>query len=219
MKRCDPANYSFHAGSLTAGESRRAVTKSPDGKPCLYLGEGTHSQSEWQGNDAGRRITNVRRHRKGNPASITGRAGNFGLRRPCVRCGKSDIAGEENGYEHPATRRCKRRWHVSKVSSSNWGESALFRHKAKGTGTIQGLPCAEALNNHECEGWRSPSRSEKKERLGIIEGIRRKAEIPRDAVQRVGDGHSSLDGKDNITLPMRRAISATAFSKKQGGQR
>jgi len=45
------------------------------------------------------------------------------------------------------------------------------------------------------------------EQLRISPDIRRNAESSDDAAWEVGDGHSSEDGKDNITLPERRAIS------------
>ena len=80
----------------------------------------TCNQSVWRGKFAGRRMTNDRRHRKGNPTSIAGRVGISG-RRASVQWVKPVTAEEENGNEHSAVRRCKRRRHVKRVSSSNWG--------------------------------------------------------------------------------------------------
>lgn len=42
---------------------------------------------------------------------------------------------------------------------------------------------------------------------GISGGIRRKAESRSEAALGVGDGHSSVDGRDSITLQERRAVS------------
>lgn len=154
MKRADPTNYPFQVGSLTAEtcgniRTRCAVTKPSEGKsacdgglwpaPKALTGNGeiqiaghlrqgqqmTRSQSERQGKDTGRRETNVRRHRKGEPSVITDRDGDFG-RRFSVRWKKPEIIREENGNMHLMTRRCKRRWHVLKVPLSNWGDPAWF---------------------------------------------------------------------------------------------
>ena len=54
------------------------------------------------------------------------------------------------------------------------------------------------------EARENPSGSES---LWISCDTRRNAEIHSDAMRGVGDGHSSDDGKDNITLPEQRAIS------------
>ena len=88
----------------------------------------TRSQSERRGKDTGRRQTNVRRHRKGEPASITDRAGDFGSR-PFVQWGKAATIREENGNAHLMARRCKRRRHVLEVPSSNWGGPVQFRRR------------------------------------------------------------------------------------------
>ena len=154
MRRADPTNCSFQVGSLTAEtcgniRTRCAVTKPTEGKFACYGGlwpvpkaltgngekqiaghlrqgeQMTRSQSERQGKDTGRRETNVHRHRKGEPAEIADRAGDFG-RRPAVLSGKPAIVREENGQMHLMTRRCKRRWHVLKVTLSNWGDPAWF---------------------------------------------------------------------------------------------
>jgi hypothetical protein len=177
MRSSDPANCPIQVGSLTAGRTRCAVTKPPEGKSTA--GWITRSQSWRRGKDVGRRKTNDRRHRKGEPASIADRAGVIG-RRSSVRWEKPATIREENGHEHLMARRCKRRRHALKVSSSNWGGSVRFR---------SGISC----------------------------GITRKAESRGEAVQSVGDGHSSRDGKDNRTLPMRRAISSGMLPKECGG--
>ena len=213
VKSPESMNCSFHIDSLTAGErgdarTGCAVTKSTERKPPTQGGlwpvpkallgneeqqiagrlnvdrEGTGNQSGRRGEHAGRRLTNVRRHRKGEPTIIAGRVGCIRLRRPSVRCGKSDIIGEENGREHPMSRRCKRRWHAWKDSLSTWGEPAWF-------------PFSD----------------------GISRRIRRNAEIEGDATQEVGDGHSSEDGEDNTTSPMRRAISLRTCPRIKEGQR
>ena len=85
----------------------------------------TCNQSERRGKFAGRRMTNDRRHRKGDPTSIAGRVGISGWR-TSVLWVKPDTAEEENGNEHSAARRCKRRRHVKRVSSSNWGGPTRF---------------------------------------------------------------------------------------------
>lgn len=205
VKSPESANCSFHAYSLTAGEcgdarTGCAVTKPREGKPAVQGGlrpapkaltgngeeqiagrltkeeQGTRNQSGRQGKNTGRRQTNDCKHRKSNPAGITGRAGNFGKGRPSVRCGKSAIIREENGQEHLMARRCKRRRHVWKDSLSSWREPVWSRQR-------------------------------------VSESIRRNAESWNNAVQGVGDGRSSENGKDNITLPMQRAISLRTCPK------
>ncbi|KKR02956.1 MAG: hypothetical protein UT30_C0043G0001, partial [Candidatus Uhrbacteria bacterium GW2011_GWF2_39_13] len=199
VKSPESANCSFHAYSLTAGEcgdarTGCAVTKPREGKPAGQGGlrpapkaltgngeeqiagrltkeeQGTRNQSGRQGKNTGRRQTNIRKHRKGNPAGITGRAGDFGKGRLSVRYRKSAIIREENGQMHLMARRCKRRRHVWKDSLSSRREPVWSRQR-------------------------------------VSESIRRNAESWNEAVQGVGDGRSSENGKDNITLPMQRAIS------------
>ncbi len=210
VKSPGSANCSFHAYSLTAGErgdarTGCAVTKSRERKPAIHgesrtapqalTGNGEkqiagHLKMEQQGpgnqsgrrdKSTGRRQTNDRKHRKGNPTEITGRVGHFGVRRPSVRCGKPDIIKEENGQMHLMTRRCKRRRHVRKDSLSTWGEPVWSRQR-------------------------------------VSESIRRKAEIWNNAMQGVGDGNSSKDDKDNITLSMQRAVSLRKCPKIRRGQ-
>lgn len=125
LKRNDPANCPFQAGSQTAERTRSAATNSPEGKPVKT--QGTRSQSVWGGESSGRRQTKDRRHRKGDLAVIADRARYFG-RRSSVLWEKSAIIGVENGYEHPMTRRCKRSRHELIVSSGNWGGPARFRY-------------------------------------------------------------------------------------------
>ena len=107
----------------------------------------TCNQSVWRGKFAGRRMTNDRRHRKGNPTSIAGRVGISG-RRASVLWAKPVIVEEENGNEHSTNRRCKRRRHVKRVSSSNWGGPTRFigtfpmiscgtRRKAESRGEVE----------------------------------------------------------------------------------
>lgn len=127
-----------------------AVTKSRERKPPVYGGlwpvpKALHGNVEQQiaghlkmkekvtGNQSGRRakhtvrrLTNVRRHCKGKPIRITAGLGRIRLRRPCVRCGKSDIIKEESGQMHLVIRRCKRRWHVCEDLLSTLGEPAWF---------------------------------------------------------------------------------------------
>jgi hypothetical protein len=210
MRSSDPTNYPIQVGSLTAGRTRGAVTKSPGGE--FVERQMTRSQPGRQGKDAGRRKTNDCRHRKGKPASIADRAGDIG-RRSHVRREKPATIREGNGYEHLMARRCKRRWHATKVSQSNWGDSVRFRQE-EGLRRFEGVVPA---NNQEHRGRRSPRCSGTRERLGISFGIRRKVESRGKAVQRVGDGHSSWDDKDNITLSMQRAISLGTFPKESGG--
>jgi hypothetical protein len=105
VKSPESMNCSFHIDSLTAGErgdarTGCAVTKSTEREPPAQGGlwpvpkallgneeqqiagrlnvdrEGTGNQSGRRGEHAGRRLTNVRRHRKGEP-TVT--------RRPCPR--------------------------------------------------------------------------------------------------------------------------------------
>lgn len=86
----------------------------------------TCNQSVWRGKFAGRRMTNDRRHRKSSPTSIAGRVGFDSGRRASVLWAKPVIVEEENGNEHSTNRRCKRRRHVKRVSSSNWGGPTRF---------------------------------------------------------------------------------------------
>ncbi len=210
MRSSDPTNCPIQVGSLTAGETRCAVTKSPGGESAAW--QMTRSQPGRRGKDAGRRKTNDRRHRKGEPASIADRAGVIG-RRSSVLWEKPAIIREENGREHLMTRRCKRRRHALKVSSSNWGGSVRFRQEE----WLRRFEGVVPVNNQGCQGRRSPKCPGMKERLGISPGITRKAESRGEAVQRVGDGHSSRNDKDNITLFMRRAISSGMLPKECGG--
>ena len=81
MKRTDPTNYPIQVGSLTTGacgniRSQCAVTKSPEGEFARYE-QTTRSQPERRGKDTGCRITNDCRHRKGKPAGIADKAGDF----------------------------------------------------------------------------------------------------------------------------------------------
>jgi hypothetical protein len=210
MRSSGPTNCPIQVGSLTAGRTRCAVTKSPGGESAA--GRTTRSQPGRRGKDAGRRKTNYRRHRKGEPAGIADRAGDFGRRSSVLR-EKPVTIREETGREHLMARRCKRWWHALKVSQSNWGGSARFRQE-EGLRRFEGVV---PVNNQEHGGRRSPKCSGTEERLGISSGIRRKAESRSEAVQRVGDGHSSRDDKDNITLSMRRAISLGMFPEESGG--
>ena len=82
---------------------------------------GTRSQSWRRGRRAGRRITNDRKHREVYPTSIADRVG-APEGRAFVRWVKPVTAREENGDAHLAAGRCKRRRHVWKVPSSNWGD-------------------------------------------------------------------------------------------------
>jgi len=94
----------------------------------------TRNQSERRGKFAGRRQTNDRRHRESAPTFIAGRVGISGGR-TYVRWVKPVTAEEENGNEHSVARRCKRRRHVKRVSSSNWGGPTRF------IGTIPMISC------------------------------------------------------------------------------
>lgn len=56
-------------------------------------------------------------------------------------------------------------------------------------------------------------------RQRVNASIRRNAESLSNAIQGVGDGNSSWDGKDNKTLPMQRTISLGTCSKIRRGQK
>ena len=104
---------------------RSVETKSRAGKA---LSERTRSQSEWRGNDSGRRQTNDRKHRKGNPSvSIIDRDGDNRFRRASVLWAKSVNIEEESGNMHSIWRRCKGRRHESTVLTAT-GE-ILFHSK------------------------------------------------------------------------------------------
>lgn len=130
LKCADPANFPFRAGSLTTGAGGDApcqsvVTKSREGE--FRESGATRSQSERRGKDTGRRKTNDRRHRKGDPAVVADRAGYFRVRRASVLCAKSAEHREASGSEHLCARRCKRRRHVSKAIGCNWGDPIPFQ--------------------------------------------------------------------------------------------
>lgn len=105
----------------------------------------TSNQSWWRGRIAGRRTTNDRRHRKGSSTSIAGRVGYNSDWRASVLWAKPVIVEEENGNEHSTNRRCKRRRHVKKVSSSNWGGPV------RSIGTVSMVSCG-ARRNAQCCG-------------------------------------------------------------------
>ncbi|MCM8534629.1 MAG: hypothetical protein NE334_01695 [Lentisphaeraceae bacterium] len=131
MKCPGHTNFPFRVCSLSTEFSsnvylRSVETKSRAGEALL---EWTCSQSEWRGNDSGRRQTNDRKHRKGKPSvSIVDRELYFRFRRSCVRWEKSVNIEEESGNMHSIWRRCKRRRHESTVFESNWGDPFSFQN-------------------------------------------------------------------------------------------
>ena len=131
MKCPGHTNFPFRVCSLSTEFSsnvylRSVETKSRAGEALL---EWTCSQSEWRGNDSGRRQTNDRKHRKGNPSvSIVDRDGYNRFRRATVRLAKSVNIEEESGNMHSIWRRCKRRRHESTVFESNWGDPFSFQN-------------------------------------------------------------------------------------------
>ena len=208
MKCPGHTNFPFRVCSQSAGFSsnvfiRSAETKSRAGKALL---ERTRSQSEWRGKDSGRRQTNDRKHRKGNPSvSIVDRDGYFRFRRASVLWAKSVNIEEESGNMHSIWRRCKRRRHESTVSDSNWGDPVSFQNII-GLITFNGLSRLIKLTDR---GLYPLAAVENSGYVRISSVIRRKAERVSDVFQEVGDGHSSDDGEDNITSLERRAISLT----------
>lgn len=216
MKRTDPANSPIQAGSQTTGgrgntSYRSVVTKSREGKGQAGR---TRNQSEGQGKTAGCRPTNDCKHRNGNPSNITDRDGKFGSRAP-VRWAKVAVMGEETGEKHPMSRRCKRRRHAERVFTSNWGDPVVFR-KWNGVETIK--RAHTTTSSQGSHGNCSPRLSGKREQLRISCGIRRKAESQGKVLQGVGGGHSSDDGKDNITFSERRASSLCNVFKAEWSQ-
>ena len=208
MKCPGHTNFPFRVCSLSAGYCsnvfiRSAETKSRAGNLLL---EETRSQPEWRGKDSGRRQTNVRKHRKGNPSvRVVDRDGNFRFRRATVRLAKSVNIEEESGNAHSIWRRCKRRRHESTVFDSNWGDPVSFQN-------IIGLKILNRLSRliKLVDGSSYPPAStEESGYVRISSAIRRKVERLSDVTQEVGDGHSSVDGEDNITSLERRAISLT----------
>lgn len=213
MKRNDPANYPFQAGSLTAvppDAGRSAVTKSSEGKSACE--RRTRNQSERRDKSTGRRKTNDCRHRKSDLAVITDRARYFG-RRSLVLWEKSAIIGEESGCKPPMTRRCKRQRHVWRVSLCNWGGPAKFRTKARVMTNNLVDPRYQPGATTKTSVWCSLENKGQRKSLDIM----RNAESPGDALQGVGDAHISGDDKDNITLSERRGISLRVFLMESRG--
>ena len=208
MKCPGHTNFPFRVCSQSTGFSsnvylRSVETKSRAGKA---LSERTRSQSEWRGNDSGRRQTNDRKHRKGKPSvSIVDRDGYFRFRRSCVRWEKSVNIEEESGNVHSIWRRCKRRRHESTVFDSNWGDPVSFQNII-GPKILNRLSRLIKLVDHISYPHVS---AEESGYVRISSAIRRKVERLGDVIQEVGDGHSSVDGEDNITSLERRAISLT----------
>lgn len=208
MKCPGHTNFPFRVCSQSAGYCsnvfiRSAETKSRAGNLLL---EETRSQPEWRGKDSGRRQTNDRKHRKGNPSvRVVDRDGNFRFRRATVRLAKSVNIEEESGNAHSIWRRCKRRRHESTVFDSNWGDPVSFQY-------IERSKTFEGLNRliNLVTGVSYPlAVTEGSGYVRISSDIRRKVESLNDVSQEVGDGHSSVDGEDNITSLERRAISLT----------
>ena len=208
MKRPGHTNFPFRVCSLSTGFSsnvylRSVETKSRAGKALF---ERTRSQSEWRGNDSGRRQTNDRKHRKGNPSvSIIDRDGYNRFRRASVLWAKSVNIEEESGSMHSIWRRCKRRRHESTVSDSNWGDPVSFQNII-GLKILNRLSRLIKLVDHISYPHVS---TEGSGYVRISSAIRRKVERLNDVSQEVGDGHSSFDGEDNITSFERRTISLT----------
>ena len=208
MKCPGHTNFPFRVCSLSTGFSsnvyvRSVETKSRAGKALF---ERTRSQSEWRGNDSGRRQTNDRKHRKGKPSvSIVDRDGYFRFRRSCVRWEKSVNIEEESGNVHSIWRRCKRRRHESTVFDSNWGDPVSFQNII-GPKILKRLSRLIKLVDHISYPHVS---TEESGYVRISSAIRRKVERLSDVLQEVGDGHSSVDGEDNITSLERRSISLT----------
>ena len=208
MKCPGHTNFPFRVCSLSTGFSsnvyvRSVETKSREGKALF---ERTRSQSEWRGNDSGRRQTNDRKHRKGKPSvSIVDRDGYFCFRRSCVRWEKSVNIEEESGNVHSIWRRCKRRRHESTVFDSNWGDPVSFQNII-GPKILKRLSRLIKLVDHISYPHVS---TEESGYVRISSAIRRKVERLSDVLQEVGDGHSSVDGEDNITSLERRSISLT----------
>jgi hypothetical protein len=147
VKSPDPTNCSFQVGSLTVGahgnmRARRTVTKPPEGKSVCYgrlwpvpkalFGNGekqdaghlrqgeqmTRSQSERQGKEVGRRITNhigivkVSQMKSGMSGDCEGR--------PAVLSGKPVISVEGMGESTQRPCRCKSGRHILKHLLGNW---------------------------------------------------------------------------------------------------
>jgi hypothetical protein len=207
MKGSDPTNCPFQVGSQTAEHesARSAVTKSREGKSALGLpgssgGLGVSQSGEAKTQAVGKRTTvgivKVSRQKLLIEPVI------FGRRSP-VRWEKSAIIKVASGRKHLMTRRCKRRRHESRVSWSNWGGPARFRQRS-GVKTIRWV---DPFNQPSALAEASLPRTGTSGCLGISLGIRRNAESRGKVLQGVGDAHSSVDGKDNITLSERRGIS------------
>ena len=215
MKGIDPANCPIRAGSLAAGRTRSAATKPPEGNHRTRLAgwnDGTRSQPERRGEQAGRRQTNDRRHRKGKLASIADRARYIG-RRSSVRREKPDTMGEATGREHSMARRCKRQRHAWKTPWCNWGEPAEFRQGNRAM-TMRGVGPYQQPRESRLAFTRF---SGKEERLGISGCIKRQAESRRHALRGVGDAHSSEDEQGSINCSERRGISLEMLLVGNGG--
>jgi hypothetical protein len=225
MKRAKHTNFPFHVCSLTTVICREAersvVTKSCEGNRTSQNGgfSGTRNQSEWQGKGAGRRKTNICRHRKGEPAIITDRAGCIWDRRSCVLCGKSEEMREESGKEHLIAQRCKRRRHVLKVTENNWGEPVLYLRQGNYVVKTISRVATDKTNNLNIIKPDPDGIQSMREQVRGYMNIRWNAESSYIKTQEVGDGHSSEDGRDRITLSEQRAISLNMQLMKHKHQR
>jgi hypothetical protein len=199
MKGTAPVNFPFWTGSQAAGRTRSAVTKSRERNPSIE-GELRVSQSGEANSQAAGKRTAVSIV-KSTLADIADRASEKRVASPCSMGEAYYSRGSEVGATRE-TRRCKRRRHVGSGNASNWGGPARFRvNRGKTTKRVDPLPQPRASTAT------SPWRSGKSRCHRIRGGIRPKAESRRDAVQGVGDAHSSEDHGDSKTSWERRGIS------------
>ena len=81
----------------------------------------TRSQSEWRDKYAGRRQTNFRRHRKGNPTGMAGRVGSFREDDPSLYGGSPMRAMKKMGTSNRSTDGVKDGGMRGKLTKGNRG--------------------------------------------------------------------------------------------------
>jgi len=199
MKGTATVNFPFWTGSQTAGRTRSAVTKSPEGNPSIEGGLRVSPSGKANSQAVGKRTTVS--IVKSALADITDRASEKRVASPCSM-GEAYHSRESEMGATRETRRCKRWRHARRVNASNWGGPARFRvNRGKTIKRVDPLPQPGAITVTSL--WRF-GKSRCQRNRG---GIRPEAESRREAVLGVGDAHSSEDRGDSKTPWERRGIS------------
>jgi len=126
---------------------------------------------------------------------------------------------EENGKSHLIAQRYKRRRHVLKATENNWGEPVLFRRTSNNVVKTISRVATDKTNNLNLFKPDPEEIQSTREQVRGYVSIRCNAESSYTKTQEVGDGHSSADGRDRITLSEQRAISRNMQLMKHKYQR